>query len=198
MRPKVIVGVLVMALLLLGTFLLLRLRTAGPQPPVSSQVTEQALNVGTGGSHSKPIAVEKNNSGNTNIEVNSVVVREDSATQNHKAYVESRTGELLEMAMTDDPASLNTILSELTNRDPEIRKAAVEATLQFGSRDAIPKLTEVASQTDDPKEKAEIVEAIEFLKLPSLTEVIAEKGGVRKPVPKTAGVKPLRPKSKSP
>ena len=30
----------------------------------------------------------------------------------------------MDIAMTDDPANLDTILSELTNRDPEIRKAA--------------------------------------------------------------------------
>jgi hypothetical protein len=37
----------------------------------------------------------------------------------------------------------------------------------------------VVSQTDDPKEKAEIVEAIEFLKLPSATELIAQNRGVK-------------------
>ncbi len=76
--------------------------------------------------------------------------------------------------MNDDAASLNQILSELANRDPRIRKAALEATIQFGSRDAIPKLTDAATQTDDPREKAAITDAIEFLKLPSLTEVMQQ------------------------
>ena len=85
----------------------------------------------------------------------------------------------MDLAMADDSDSLNTILSELTNRDPQIRKAALEACVQFGSRDAIPRLSDVVSQTDDPKEKAEIVEAIEFLKLPSATELIAQNRGVK-------------------
>jgi hypothetical protein len=94
---------------------------------------------------------------------------------NQQAYVAARIGQLQELAMEDDPESLDVILSELINRDPEIRKAAVEAAVQFGSRDAISKLEEASLQTDDPKERAAIVEAIEFLKLPSLTEVKAGK-----------------------
>ena len=98
----------------------------------------------------------------------------DSPEAKHQAYVEARVAELGDLAMEDDQASLDTILSELTNRDPEIRKAALEASIQFGSRDAIPKLADAASQIDDPKERAAIEEAIAFLKLPSLTEVLAE------------------------
>ena len=91
-----------------------------------------------------------------------------------KSYVEQRSTQLMDLAMNDDRASLDTILSELTNRDPDIRKAALEATIQFGSRDAIPKLADAVSQTDDPKEKASLNDAIEFLKLPSLTEINAQ------------------------
>ncbi len=98
----------------------------------------------------------------------------------HRMYVDSRVNELMDLGMMDDPDSLATILSELTNRDPEIRKAALDASIQFGSRDAIPKLMEAVSQTDDPKEKAEIVDAIELLKLPSATEVLAQARTMKK------------------
>ena len=92
----------------------------------------------------------------------------------HKSYVEQRSAQLMDLAMNDDRASLDTILSELTNRDPEIRKAALDAAIQFGSRDAIPKLADAASQTDDASEKTALNDAIEFLKLPSLTEISAQ------------------------
>jgi hypothetical protein len=98
----------------------------------------------------------------------------DSTEAKHQAYVEARAAELMDLGMNDDAQSLNTILSELNNRDPEIRKAAVEATVQFGSRDAIPNLMDAAAQTDDPQEKAEIMEAIQFLKLPTLSEAAAQ------------------------
>jgi hypothetical protein len=92
----------------------------------------------------------------------------------HQEYVRKRIAQLEDLAYEDDTASLETILSELTNRDPEIRKAALEATIQFGSRDAIPRLADAAVQTEDPEEKTALNEAIEFLKLPSLTEVLAQ------------------------
>ena len=94
--------------------------------------------------------------------------------------------------MTDDRANLDTILSELSNRDPEIRKAALEATIQFGSRDAIPKLADAVSQTDDPNEKAAIADAIEFLKLPSLTEIHAQSSSQPAANNATAAPKPAR------
>jgi hypothetical protein len=101
---------------------------------------------------------------------------EETAEARQRAYAEQRVAELYDLSMNDDSASLETILSELTNRDPEIRKAALEATVQFRSRDAIPRLMDAASQTDDPHEKAAIADAIEFLKLPTLSEVLQQGG----------------------
>lgn len=87
----------------------------------------------------------------------------------HEEYVDKRVGELMELAMNDDSASLNTILSELNNNDSDIRKAAIEAVKQFGSLEAIPKLEEAVARSTDGTEKKALEEAIEFLKLPSLT-----------------------------
>lgn len=94
----------------------------------------------------------------------------------HAAYVAQRVAVLQELSMDDQDSSLRTILSELTNRDPQIREAARDAAVQFASRDAIPDLLQAAAQTEDPEEKKELIEAAEFLKLPSLTEVMAQRG----------------------
>ena len=93
-----------------------------------------------------------------------------SAEEKHQAYVEARVLELQDLAMEEDNESLNIILSELTSPDEDIRKAAVEAAVQFGSRDAIPALTVAGQQLDDTDERKAIKEAIEFLKLPHLGE----------------------------
>ena len=97
----------------------------------------------------------------------------DIARAARETYVNGRISTLQDLAMDNAASSLDAILAELTNNDPQIRKAALEATIQFASRDAIPRLTEVAAETQDAEEKAAINEAIEFLKLPSLTEVLA-------------------------
>ena len=91
----------------------------------------------------------------------------------HDAVVDSRISELLDLAMTDKSDSLSIILSELTNPDARIRKTAVEATVQFGSREAIAALQEALAGSEDVEEKASIGRAIEFLDLPSSWETMA-------------------------
>jgi hypothetical protein len=83
---------------------------------------------------------------------------------------------LIELSSRNDPESLREILTEMTSPEPALRKAALEAARQFGSRDAIPFLNEVADRTDDPREKVKILDAIDYLKMPSLTELRATAG----------------------
>jgi hypothetical protein len=171
MRPKVIIVVLAAGFLAFGSLLAIR----------------QGSNHSTKNSESTPISSAKDQPNDVPAPASQTAEStvsapasspasdqpKDSGEDAHRTYVEQRSEQLMDLAMNDDRTSLDTILSELTNRDPEIRKAALDATIQFGSRDAIPKLTDAASQTDDPNEKTAITDAIEFLKLPSLTEVMA-------------------------
>jgi len=86
------------------------------------------------------------------------------------ASVRSRVVRLEELAMQNDAASLQAILDELTNTNQTVRAAAREAAMQFGSRDAIPRLKEVAEVTTDPHEKVALLDAVKYLELPSLSE----------------------------
>jgi hypothetical protein len=75
----------------------------------------------------------------------------------------------------------------------------LEATVQFRSRDAIPRLLDAASQTDDPHEKAAIADAIEFLKLPTLSEVMEQgrlSGRAGQSAPQATRGPPARPAAK--
>lgn len=79
--------------------------------------------------------------------------------------------ELTELGARNDPESFRRIIASLQDPKPEIRTAALEATIQFGSRDAIPVLKELAAKTEDAREKVAILDAAEFLELPSFREV---------------------------
>src|SRR5258708_8468865 len=156
MRLRVLMIVTGSAVLLLGSFYLFRQRNS-PSPDSENSspgALAEASNpeMRAPDSHSK--VPEKTNPPVAIAVESSVPSDEDSPTAKRNDYVESRVDELMELAMNDDSASLDTILSELTNRDPKIRKGALEATIQFGSRDAIPRMLDAASQTDDPREKA--------------------------------------------
>jgi hypothetical protein len=96
----------------------------------------------------------------------------DSA--DHREWVAERREALMNLSWMEDKASLDAILAELWNPDPQIREAALKATLNFSSRDAIPRLEAAALRADDPAEKKQLEEAAEFLKLPTLTEHIAK------------------------
>ncbi len=70
--------------------------------------------------------------------------------------------------LSDDPADLAIILTNLNNPEKEIREAALNAAMQYGSTNAIPALLTAATNAVDPKEKIELTEAAEFIALPSL------------------------------
>jgi len=81
-----------------------------------------------------------------------------------------RISNLQMLAMNNDADSLNLILRSLTDSNPQIRSAAVEATIQFGSADAIPALQDALAKTESPPEKVDVQEAIDFLRLRPLSQ----------------------------
>ena len=86
--------------------------------------------------------------------------------------VADRVSELQDLAMESDPASLAAILAELKNEEPAIREAAIEAAVQFGSPTAIPRLQQAADEANDPREKSALLEAIDYLTMPTLGEAL--------------------------
>ena len=88
----------------------------------------------------------------------------------NQEWIETRVAELDRLAWFDDFASLEKILAELRNPLPEIRTAALAATLAFSSRESIPYLEVLARETRDPQEQKALTDAIEHLKLPTMVE----------------------------
>jgi hypothetical protein len=99
---------------------------------------------------------------------------EDNPAATHEEYVSEHVTILADLSTSNDPVSLKRILSELNNQDAAIRKAALEATVQFGGQDAIPTLRNQLNWTEDLHEKAAIQDAIDFLQLPSADSVMAQ------------------------
>lgn len=87
--------------------------------------------------------------------------------------------ELEALAMNQDADSLQAILAELTNADPEIRAAARKAAVQFGDRAAAPELRDVAARIEDVDEKRALLEAADFLELPPLEIRAGTNAGTR-------------------
>jgi len=169
MRPKVVLAILLMAAGVLAVAVMLS-KVFRPQPAVApAQVAiahsnSSPVTLGPGPAVEiapAPITI-------TNRDTNSI------APQDHEEYVRNRFEELMDLAREDSPAAIQQIMAELKNPDRAIRKAALDALEQANDRSVVPQMQQIADQTDDPDDKQAIQDAIDFINLPSLTEVLQQ------------------------
>jgi hypothetical protein len=78
---------------------------------------------------------------------------------------------LQEWSRNDDPQSLSNILADLSSPQKDVREAAIEAAKQFGSTNAIPALKAAALNATDTDEQIEMLQAANFLTLPSISSI---------------------------
>ena len=158
MRPKFVFALLLLALLTLGAAFLLKQRlgnTSTPAPATLESATPTPV-----ASVAPPPAPAP---------VPAAPTPTNTLTpEQHQAAIDAETDRLQQWCMNDDPASLSNILADLTNSEKEIRDAAIEAAKQFGSTNAIPALKAVAANTADTEEQIALLEAANFLSLPSI------------------------------
>ena len=69
---------------------------------------------------------------------------------------------------TAGPESLSLLASYLTHADPELRAFAREGMVQKSLPEAIPLLRDAAGKTKDPREAIALLDAADFLSLPTL------------------------------
>jgi hypothetical protein len=159
MRPKFVFAILLSALLVLGVALYLKqhLENAAAPAPSSSEITPASSPVSVAVTSATPSSAPAPVSNNT------------KAPEGRQAAIDAETDRLQQLSMNDDPASLSNILADLTHPEKEVRDAAIEAAKQFGSSNAIPTLKSVAANTTDTEEQSALLEAADFLSLPSAT-----------------------------
>ena len=167
MRLKIICVIILAGFAGLAGILFLK-RSTLSQPPSPASPQNQSVHPVF---FSLPAAINNLPATNQIAVVQKTAAAATNADEAHEVYVQNQVAELQELQTRDDAQSLQAILGELTNSDRTIREAAIDATTQFGSRDAIPFLKDLAARTQVPDEKAELLDAADFLALPSLTEV---------------------------
>jgi hypothetical protein len=165
MRAKVVIFAMVAALAILAPVIYFHFK---PDSPPAPEQPVTADNTGTAAPTPGVPSLLKRIQDRQPTALPARPVEPDSSAVDHETYVIQRKAQLSEMGMTDDPANLKTILSELENPDQRIRQAALTATIDFGSKDAIPNLQNEMNWATDPQEKVDIKKAIEFLELPRL------------------------------
>ena len=178
MRPKIVIALLLTGLAGVAVILFLKLAASRPQTAVvPAPITQPVVVLPKTITEALPIAPAKNV---TTIATPSQPKKPapggtGAASNEAAAKIQAQIDRLVDLQSNDDDASLQAILKELANTNPIIRHEAIEATIQFGGRTAIPVLKELAARTWDPAEKKELLDAAEFLALPTLTEARAQK-----------------------
>src|ERR1035437_6997008 len=174
MRPKFIIVLGLLTFLVLGAALLLKrqlgntsappaaVETVASVPPPSPKIAPTA-----------PPAVSNIvvNAAQPSAPAPAAVPAAVPVITNVVLSAEERAAEidrLQDWQMNDNAESLKHIVADLTSPEKEIREAAIEATKQFGSADAIPSLKAAADSTENIEDKIAYLEAANFLSLPSM------------------------------
>lgn len=171
MRPKIVIAILLSGVAGIAVVFFLKPPAARLQPaeaPVSRPAAQLPKAVAAI-PHPVP-AVSAPAVAAPSQSKNPVTVATGEVVDEEADKVQEQIDRLVDLQSNDDAESLHAILNELTNTNKIIRHEAIEATIQFGSRDAIPVLNDLAARAQDPDEKKELLEAAAFLALPTLTE----------------------------
>jgi hypothetical protein len=167
MRAKVVISASVLALAILLPVVYFHFKSDSP-PPVDQAPAPVAADDTATPAGGSPSILKRIAHGGPQEGLPDRPVSHADPGMDHDAYVLQRRAELMELGMHNDPDSLKTILSELENPDAEIRQGALSATIDFGSKDAIPTLQNEMNWATDPEEKVAIKKAIDFLDLTPL------------------------------
>jgi hypothetical protein len=160
MRPKIVILIIVVAIGVVALAAVLKGVMVGrapqevqaPEPP-----PEERANTST----SAAIPQVNPNSSNT-----AAMEEQLRAKELAKSLDEVRE---LQAQGPGDPATGDLLLAKVTHKEPEVRKAAVEALVQLNATNALPGLEQALGLTEDPREKIVLMDAINYLKLPEET-----------------------------
>jgi hypothetical protein len=183
MRPKFVITFLLLAVAVFGAIILLKPKPAAPPAPPFAETTTTAPPE-TARPPAKKLPPVENAAPVKSVEEAVAAVPETAPANNPPpAPAATATNEVLTVlertAAIDrlqdwsthdakDTDALTNIVAALSSPDEKVREAAIDATRELGSKDAIPALTEAAAHTSDPDEKKALLDAIKFLKLPLL------------------------------
>lgn len=71
---------------------------------------------------------------------------------------------------TNNPQLIMAILDKFSNPELEVRQAALQALKEMNDTNAVPGLEKVAASLQDAREKVAVMDTIEYIKLPSVTQ----------------------------
>ena len=154
MRPKVVLLTLVVAMGLVALAVVLK-GVGRQEKPEARKAPEPAA-------AAVPAAPIVPNTSNT-----AALLEQVRAAEVAKALDEVRE---LQAKGTIQPDATELLLAKVTHPEPEVRRAALAALVQLHATNALPGLEQAEALVENPREKVALMDAIDFLKLPTVTD----------------------------
>jgi hypothetical protein len=163
MRPKIVILTLVGAFVVLGLVAVLKglsgKNTAGADTSAVVAATPDSQSANP----TNPVA---SNVGNGKTVEMSEAVR--------TALIEKETDQIHDLVAeadeTNNPIIITALLDKMANPEAEVRQAARDALRQLNDTNAVPGLQKVAGTTKDPHEKVAVLDLIDYIQTPSVTQ----------------------------
>ena len=167
MRPKVVILILAIGFGLLGAMLVLKGVMAGHSGSAGGQTPVTQANPASPSAAANNQAVPVNPAGSSNAAA--------SAEQTRAAAIEKELAAIQELVSEADGDNNPTIISALLDKvvypEPAVRAAALDALKQLNDTNAVPGLQQAAEHIADPRGKVAVLDVIDYLKLPNVTDV---------------------------
>jgi hypothetical protein len=164
MRPKIVLLTLLAAFLVLGAIALVR-GLAGKNTPDATG-SAPAAQVAAG-----PTSAATNDSSTPVAEaVPSAVVSDEMRA----AVIDKEIDDIQSLPAQADgsnnPVIIATLVQKLLRPEAPLHHAALEALKQLGDTNAIPPMQQAAAAMTDAREKVAVLDAIDYLNLPTITQ----------------------------
>jgi len=155
MRPKIAILTLAIAIALVALAAVLKGRMGGP----------------AGNATQAPATTESNTDATPSAVVATTPISSNAAaiTEQLRAAEIEKEVEQIQNLVTDgseSPTRVGILVGKVTDQEPEVRKAAVEALVQLGDTNAVPGMEQAVAAIENPREKVALMDAIAYLKLP--------------------------------
>lgn len=177
MRPKVVLlilvfgaGILVLAGILHG--LVGRQSADSPPPPPGEGLAESSPGASDTAQLGAASAVDTGAASGARSIIATTPAEERAALRDKD--LEAISDALL--STEEDGSAVSVVASRLENADAEVRVAARDAAVHLGDTNIIPYLAVALERISDPREKVELMDAIQFLQLPSGADVEMPEG----------------------
>jgi hypothetical protein len=167
MRPKVVILTLVAAFAALGIIAVLRdVRGNGPGGDTRTNGTDGKVTAMTNPS-------DTNHAAAPIVGSQPPVVSEEV----RQALIDKELEQIDDLRRQVDGTNnlliINALIEKFSNPEAEVRHTALRVVKEMNDTNAVPGLQKAVDSTTDPREKVAIMDAIDYIKMPSITDNVA-------------------------